>query len=346
MTAYIFGAGASLTAGYPLASKMLHGLSDWLDGCDESIHWVGPWRNRIVQVRETFGSLDDFEDILGKLETFGKVRVKPATVTSYHQNVNDLMHDCMERFRSVDCQNGEELAEGFYPQNLRSDLISAYREFFYQTEERRVGTNAYDSFATHRLAPESVVITLNYDVALERALRNAGKWDIGDGYGFTAFPNRTPSPTKVYKLHGSVNWFQEPVRDEPPPLMFPRDFAILGYDALVDPRIGSGGIGVNNSGTFILPDPNKRFYWQRFWVPLWTEAAKGLRGTNEVFIHGYSMPTADSKARELLFDNVSKAAAINIHCRSMSGRIAEEFRAHGFTNVKSFPAVGFEEWAS
>jgi len=56
------------------------------------------------------------------------------------------------------------------PQYLRSDLIGVYREFFYITEERRVGTNAYDNFAVHRLAPDSTIITLNYDVALERAL--------------------------------------------------------------------------------------------------------------------------------------------------------------------------------
>jgi hypothetical protein len=58
------------------------------------------------------------------------------------------------------------------------------------------------------------------------------------------------------------------------------------------------------------------------------------------------MPTADSKARELLFDNVKKTALVNVHSRSMSDRIAEEFRSRGYRDVRSLPAVGFEAWAA
>jgi hypothetical protein len=100
--------------------------------------------------------------------------------------------------------------------------------------------------------------------------------------------------------------------------MFPRDLAILGYRDLSDPRLGGGSVGINNSGTFILSDPQKQFYWQRFWVPLRNEAAERLRTADEVFIHGYSMPAADSKGRGLLFDNISKTAALKVHSRSMS----------------------------
>src|SRR5713101_1185521 len=123
MTAYILGAGASVSAGYPLASKLLESLSAWLDGCDQSVHWV-PWaRNRIVQVRETLGSLDDFEGVLGKLEEYGQQRVKPTGATTY----------------------ADVPAEGFYPQYLRSDLISAFREYFYETEDKRRGATGYDN---------------------------------------------------------------------------------------------------------------------------------------------------------------------------------------------------------
>ena len=40
MTAYILGAGASAHAGYPLASRLLQALSDWLDGKNDGEHWV------------------------------------------------------------------------------------------------------------------------------------------------------------------------------------------------------------------------------------------------------------------------------------------------------------------
>ena len=45
-------------------------------------------------------------------------------------------------------------------------------------------------------------------------------------------------------------------------------------------------------------------------------------------------------------ENVSRAATVNVHARSTSDRIADEFRRRGYKNVKAFPAVGFEEWAS
>jgi hypothetical protein len=345
MKAYIFGAGASANAGYPLASQLLHCLSAWLDRCDSAVHWV-PWaRNRIVQVRETFGSLDDFEAILGQLERYGHQRVKPTGPVTYDQDYKDIVHDCMERFQGRDCGDPDVPAGGFYPQYLRSDLIGAFREFFYCTEEKRSHPGAYDSFAQRVAGPDSSIITFNYDVSLERALAEAGKWDIGNGYGFEFLPNRPASQVTLYKLHGSVNWFKEPINNVPPPVIFPRDLSLLGYGFLVDPRVGGKEMGVDNSGTFILPDPSKKFYWDPFWGPLWNSAAKCLRAASDVFIHGYSMPPADARARELLFDNISKSALVRIHCRSRSDQIAEEFRSRGFTNVRPFPSVDFEAWA-
>lgn len=345
MTAYILGAGASAHAGYPLASRLLQALSDWLDRKGDAWHWVRDCRNRIVQVRETFGSLHDFEGILGKLEEYGHSRVKPPGATTYRQDTKDIFHDCTERMQGVASGNPDPPATGFYPQYLRSDLISAFREYFHEIETKRAGEIAYDRFA-RRIDPDSPIITLNYDVSLERSLAKAGKWDIGTGYGFTVLTGREASPTTVYKLHGSVNWFQAPMQDQPPPVLFTRDLKLLGYDNLSDPRLGPNGMGVNNSGTFVLPDPRKQFYWKRFWQPLWGAAADRLREVAEVFIHGYSMPAADDKARELLFGNIDRDAIINIYCRSASNRLVGEFRAHGFAKVNSFPEIGFETWAS
>lgn len=280
MTAYVFGAGASANAGYPLASRLLEHLSAWLDRCDSSVHRVPRARNRIVQIRETFGCLANFEEILGKLEDYGQRRVKPTGPTTYHQDIQDIFHDCTETLGRD--QIDDEEAQGFYPQYLRSDLISAFREFFYQTAELRTEPNAYDTFTARKADLDSIIITFNYDIALERALAKAGKWDIGNGYGFPFLPERSASKMILYKLHGSVNWFKEPTNNLPPPVIFKRDLALLGYEHLADPRLGGNELAVNNSGTFILPDPNKKFYWEAFWQPLWEDAAKRLRESNEV----------------------------------------------------------------
>ena len=174
MKAYIFGAGASVNAGYPLASQLLHDLSAWLDHCDPSVDWVPGARNRIVQVRETFGSLDDFEGILGKLEEYGRQRIRPTGPTTYRQDYKDILHDCSERLQGVDVGDPDVPAQGFYPQYLRSDLIVAFREFFYQTEELRTGPNAYDSFAKRKAGPHSSVITSTTTLRLSVRWRRVG----------------------------------------------------------------------------------------------------------------------------------------------------------------------------
>lgn len=345
MRAYILGAGASVAAGYPVATELLHRLSDWLDHCQSDEPWVGNCRNRIVQIKETFGSLDDFEDILRRLEEYGYERVKPRGATTYKQNPTDIIHDCNRRIMGEPCGVPVAPARGFYPQYLRSELIQAFREFFYQIEQKPSARSAYDCFAEKKCDTSALVVTLNYDVVLERALLKAGRWDVGDGYGFQFLPDRPASPVTVYKLHGSVNWFKHPVSDGPPPVIFERDLKLLGYCNLVDPRIGPGGMAVDNQGTFILPDPHKVFLWERFWRPLWQAAADGLRAADEVFIHGYSLPGSDSQARRLLFDNIKKSAAVNIYCLKNSHLIAEEFRNLQFENVRPFPSVRFETWA-
>jgi hypothetical protein len=174
MAVYVFGAGASVSAGYPLASKLLNALSAWLDRCDDSIHWVPRARNRILQLRETFGPLDDFESILERLDACGQTRITPTGPTTYQQDPLDILHDYTEGLQGIDGRNPELGAQGFYPQYLRSDLVLAFREFFYETETKRVEPVAYDTFAHNRATSDSSIITFNYDVAVERSLAKCG----------------------------------------------------------------------------------------------------------------------------------------------------------------------------
>lgn len=346
MKAYIFGAGASVGAGYPLASCLLLALSDWLDSAaagDDPPWWVEPFQNRMLQLRETFEPLGTLEDVLEKLQKYGTERIVPSGPMTYRQDPKDIGHDMsdymMGRFRG----NIEDKQCGFYPQYMRADLVSAFREMFYVIEENRVGENAYDKLAS-AVDAGSAFITFNYDVALERALAKAQKWDVSTGYGFSAFADRQASTSTVYKLHGSANWFKHPLHDVLPPYFFPRDLTILGHVGLRDVRI-NGTMPVDNSGTFILPNPTKEFYWEGLWLPLWRSAGNQLRSADEIFIHGYSMPVSDARGRQLIFDNVQKSVDINIYSMNDSRRIADDFVREGFKNVRAFSNVGFESWA-
>ncbi len=76
---------------------------------------------------------------------------------------------------------------------------------------------------------------------------------------------------------------------------------------------------------------------------IWGQAKEQLQRSSAVVICGYSLPAADERARELLFDNIPKAAAIEVVCGNDSDRIMEEFNAARFEDVKSCP-IFFEEW--
>jgi hypothetical protein len=333
--AYVFGAGASAHAGYPLASNLLPALSSWLDGQDLQDPSIGKFRHRLLQLRSFSPSLKDFEAILSSLSSYGQ----GAKIES---DAAQLLEDFHEDY----VRDSGNSPRGFYPQQLRSDLVSAIREFFYHLESTRSESSAYTDFADRHVFEGDTLITFNYDLALERALRKADKWDIGTGYGFPFFPGKKPqSPTTVFKLHGSVNWFKTPMQQSPPPLMGSRDIELLGYQDLKDPRIGANGFGASNAGALILPDTDKQFYWEQLWLPLWESAAQQLRGVREVFIHGYSLPSADAHARRLLFENVSRRASVHVFCRNDSEVIAAEFRKVGFSDVRPNPEVEFEAWS-
>lgn len=79
-----------------------------------------------------------------------------------------------------------------------------------------------------RVSSGDVIISFNWDLLQEIALWKAKKFDYSDGYGFKdrleADPMSyealeqtatTPSPVRLYKLHGSVNWAQERGDKEP-----------------------------------------------------------------------------------------------------------------------------------
>jgi hypothetical protein len=104
------------------------------------------------------------------------------------------------------------------------------------------GHDLYAALARDRIQPGDAVVTFNYDLACERALHNAGLWEISNGYGFDLGLESIPrSKVKLLKLHGSTNWMgvlfggnmgfsqASSVYDQRPAIFGKRNFAFLGY---------------------------------------------------------------------------------------------------------------------
>ena len=239
MKTYVFGAGASLHVGYPLAKRMGHGLFAWMDGHED----VGTFsfRQTAQFLRNLFPVTEDIANLITAIEE------KIASYPVMGQRPSEVVDLC-------NCH--------------KPALIAAIRMWFQEIRMR--DANDYARFARDIVAPGDCVLTFNYDVSLEPHLMSQRKWCLGDGYGFGMEGFEDQSPVKMLKLHGSVNW-RFPVGSNDRPLIDSSEIAFLGYPGRSDP-LYSGPIA-NSDGTMILPARCKQFVvetslgrrHERFW---------------------------------------------------------------------------------
>ena len=207
MVTFVFGAGASLHAGYPLTAHLGNDLHDWARQNDAFM-----WRGYLEELFDKYGGLTDLERILREL----------------HERPSGSLAAAFSKMRCG---------------NTICGLKVAIPEFFQSVIRKSIpGRDLYLELARSKIRDGDTILTFNYDLACERALRTEGAWEIGDGYGFSLGVGITPpSKTKVLKLHGSTNWLGilfdgnmgfsqvSNVYGLRPCLFALRDFTYLGY---------------------------------------------------------------------------------------------------------------------
>ena len=72
-----------------------------------------------------------------------------------------------------------------------------------------------------------------------------------------------------------------------------------------------------------------------FWDNLWTRAARAISNADHIVVIGYSLPSIDERARELLLDSPNKGARLDICCGKATAKLEEEFRNHDFSGIES-----------
>ena len=326
MRVFVLGAGASYHAGYPLAADLGRRLAGWITTLPSG----HDYRIYLKQVAELYGSLDNFEVILGDLMT--RRQGSPAMA----------------------------VPAGFLPP-LLSNLTEAIRDYF---DSIRGGpAPLYDKLA-RIVRPGDSVITFNYDLATERALCTAGLWDVRTGYGFAIGDSDQPSPVEIIKLHGSTNWrallfggramggfvANGGSLGHRPALFFRPDLEYLGYPDFVDPLCAHLDSAPSLSA-MVMPALPKHFYfetsfgkeWKPFWDSLWARARRAIGKADELVVIGYSMPTIDERARTMLLDTRNKSVRLSICCGKATAGLEEEFRDHGFRRFQPV-ATSFDDF--
>jgi hypothetical protein len=316
-TAYVFGAGASHHAGYPLASEMGDGLMVSMLN-SEDLH-SRPYAEYLI---DHFGRQSNIEDLITEIQS------------------------------SLDALRGSANAKGKteYTRlgNRLGYLVTALREWFRGIHA--APAEAYATFAEKILRSGDSIITFNYDDSLERELKRVKKWDVARGHGFQLGHTEQPSDVILLKLHGSVNWLMSLFGGAtgnsffaiPPggfslgrhPVLHRADLHYLGYEQFSGHVYEAGGV----LPCLILPGRKKEFFYdtslgeeyREFWDDLWSQAKQALKTCDKLVICGYSLPLADQRARDLLLNGARKEVQIEIVCGSQSGRIAEDFTTAGF----------------
>lgn len=294
---FILGAGASRDCGAPL-------MYDFLDTA-----------SKLLSVGEVNNKKDHFERVFKAVSSLQAVHSKSQLDLN---NIESI-------FTALEIANVLKKLPGFTPDEIK-DVIASLKELIVATLEKTITfptedryilpTPSYNSFSllinhiNSEANPQfsSSVITFNYDIAIDVAMHRNG---LGPVYAFG--PDvRANNPTKLLKLHGSLNWAVRSDSGVVQPLTLQEYFSKYSYQGYekrgtCHVPIGSqlqeyfskhSDIQVKAEPVIVPPTWNKADYHQLL-STIWSTAAKELEGAEYIFIIGYSLPETDAFFRLL-----------------------------------------------
>jgi hypothetical protein len=182
-------------------------------------------------------------------------------------------------------------------------------------QRSRIGTihRTFDAIA-RMFQPGDTIITFNYDATVEASLWARRKWNFTNGYGFPvdiassapARPTRStrllsPSPIKVLKAHGSINWVKNTLNGKIGINYLGLLFDLPGfstYEPSYDPEDGMETEYTED--TLLAPTYMKDYSSEPTLRIIWDQIDDAVKMAAEVTVIGYSLPKGDTSARERL----------------------------------------------
>lgn len=312
MRVFIFGAGASHHAGYPLTTDLGPALVGWAaQDPDHNGFWIRPdLLERLPSI------LSDIEAAMQELEdSHWKDR------GSIEAGIRNVLCEYFDSIRAGLAVRYEAFSrEVVQP----SDVILTFNyDVSLEREMRRAGLwDVNDGYDFH------IGISQTKSATKVLKLHGSTSWiDKLPGLGFSG-----GRPEGMLGLR---------------PVLFPPEFTFLGYDQSVrDPLLPRDqSVGSDRSGSMVLPTPNKNFNVRpEFWKHLWGRAERALGFAEEIAIVGYSFPLVDERSWWLIDKNVGREVPISISSGSATEKTARGLRDLGFLNVKTDVKYFEDEW--
>lgn len=255
-----------------------------------------------ARTREIQSPLDrDFFDLLQRLDPHIKDAESVKKTLSWVEQLP------FENWRSMELSFytlhlrayiGEKLATAAARPTLRPDDKEVVSSFVTATGALLRAAHGTETCEFHqqllsKLGPRDEVISFNYDLVIERALKAIdwfkaipfGNWL----YGFSGRPSSWSGPT-ISKMHGSFNW-DMPKSGDDTFVVHTRNWPHL--------EKSPGFLRFKHESTaypIFLPFWDKRIE-SGPWLRIWARAFQRLENTTSVIVWGYSLPKADVKAQ-------------------------------------------------
>ncbi|MCK4928592.1 MAG: SIR2 family protein [Methanosarcinales archaeon] len=262
---FIFGAGVSAHCGYPLTDNLLKEITLNLKSNDKDRFHI----NKFIEAfypnfNLSYFNYPNIEDVLSLLDVAIELESEiPSTRYSYYfQDVSEIKNKI---------------------------LINIYNNFFEKLDKVNEDMAIY-KFA-YFLKPNDVIITFNWDLNLEKALKKLNKKYV------YYLDNNVKERITILKLHGSINWFK---RNE-------NKFKTEKKEPLIK------GIGNNEVDVFkylrkpntikkdivpyIVPPTIKKSIDSEELQIIWKDGYNALSHAKEINILGYSLPDIDLNSR-------------------------------------------------
>lgn len=198
-----------------------------------------------------------------------------------------------------------------------------------------------------RLGTEDAIVSFNYDLVPERALKALSQLNAvpfgGWLYGFEPQPLEWTGPT-IAKMHGSFNWEMRAKKEKN---AFP-----VRTSSWNDLEETPGVLRYLQSGTdypIFLPFWDKRIELNP-WIYIWRMGFEKLKAADSVIVWGYSLPASDVKA-SLVFQLALGRRELNLCVIDPSVSTRDRWRAlcpnakfWEFDYIEEFFAVNPHWW--
>lgn len=304
---YVLGAGASVFAGYPLATRLQSFVRDF----QTLEHGTKQVASRI------FDKLSEAEVLFSKY-----VVRDPNGVANLEDLLTylELYHTFPGKMFDLDPWNSADSAA------VRRVVTEKFLDYQWDLNKVTWGSGkavervaadpkrvcAISDAWAKMINPGDVIITFNWDILHELILWRAKLWSYRDGYGFECGrqgKRDTLTRTLMLKLHGSVNWVQEDDSTAVTEIAHVADFFVGSKDW--DQRSHYSQAQTDSGRKLILPTYLKDISSNKTLLELWTKSHRLLSQAKELIVVGYRLNRVDHPARLLFGTALTENTTLN-----------------------------------